>query len=359
MIATPRLRPRRKFTKHSPLSRLRGGWCLVLLVGLAASCWASPVVAQAPHRLHSVLAQQLGFLDFRVSMGRLRVTTDDPTRNFTTSSRQNDRQEKLSVEFQADIVSLTYSLTTPTTASSVRAVDSHEFIVRIDPVSDSKVEPLLFIQPADGLLQLTVGGGEQQREVRAPSIWQLYLAEHEVCQQRLFPLLELMRPNWQLIATAKEIEQKLRGWSQQLGAVDPNSIERLIDDLGSTSFVTRRAAERSLVELGPTIVPQLRRTGREHLDNEQRRRIRQILDELGNLEEADSSRGAPVWLSCDPRTWAALLHRDDLATRELALAQLQTLLHRKVSFDPQADAAARRAQLQKLEATWDAPPLAK
>ena len=114
-----------------------------------------------------------------------------------------------------------------------------------------------------------------------------------------------------------------------------------------------------LFRSGPTIVPQLRRTAHDHLDNEQRRRIRQILNELGNLEEADSARGAPVWLSCDPRTWAALLQRDDLATRELALQRLQTLLHRTVLFDPHADAAARHAQLQKLEATWDATPSSK
>jgi len=52
----------------------------------------------------------------------------------------------------------------------------------------------------------------------------------------------------------------------------------------------------------------------------------------------------------DPEVWLALLARPEEPTRRLAAAHLAKLLGQPISFDPAADAARRKRQIEQLRA---------
>jgi hypothetical protein len=296
------------------------------------------------HQMHPLLQSQLRFLQFRVVMGRIEVTTDDPIRNFGTSSKQGETTERLSIEFGTDTLSLDYTLSMPQGDFSVRVVDSREVIVRKNPAPGQKQLPVLFVQPREGLMQLIVGSGETAREVRAHSLWQIMLAEPEICRTELTPLLQLLRPTWKLHDTFAELETSLVTWNAPSSAISGEAIQTLVTDLGGETFAEREMAERQLTAVGSQVVTWLRRLDLANLDAEQRFRIRRIMDDFGDAQTEDTSNFAVRWLAVDPQTWALLLNRDDMKLRQLALEKLTKLVNRPIQFDPTADDTTRQKQ---------------
>ena len=318
---------------------------------LSLGHWRNVAWAQVEfqHTLHPLLANQVRFLESRVSMGRVAVTTNDPIRNFKTEARLGDKHERLSIDFAGTKISLDYALTTPDCQYSIRVVDSHEVIVHRNPFPGSKQLPLMFVQPVEGRLQLLIGSGPQQREIQAGTLWHLILADRELCRRELIPLLELLRPTWQLTNTVIDIEAKLSQWGIPVLSVTPAKVRELIDTLGSDAFAEREAAERRLAAIGPSVMPWLRRRDPLKLDAEQRDRIRKIADVLGDAEAEDSAKGAALWLANDPETLVLLLQRDDIKLRRVAVERLEKLLGRPIAFDIDADESTRTAQAKAIE----------
>ncbi len=334
----------------------RRAWIMLAAGHVTVAAVTTPVAAQAPfrHQVNALVQSQLRFLEMRVVMGRIEITTDDPIRNFSTQSKQGENSERLSIEFAPPTLSLEYTLNTPQDDFSIRVVDSREVIVRRNPGPGQKALPFLFVQPHEGVIQLIVGSGETAREVRAQSLWQIALAEPDIFRQELAPLLHLLRPNWRLIPTADEIETTLTSWNAPATVVSDQVIDTLVNDLGANEFSVREEAERRLLAVGSQAIPWLRRLDLARLDPEQRARVRRIVGELGDAEPEDTSRGVVRWLAVDPQTWLLLLNRDDAKLRQLAYDKLSRQLNRPLEFDPQADAETRQKQLAALRKSLEA-----
>ncbi|MBL8825625.1 MAG: hypothetical protein JNM18_01480 [Planctomycetaceae bacterium] len=331
-------------------------WIVSAAGVLTSAAWASKAGAQSPlkHQVNPLVQSQLRFLEMRVVMGRIEITTDDPIRNFSTQSKQGENSERLSIEFAPQTLSLDYVLGTPQGDYSIRVVDSREVIVRRNPGPGQKALPVLLVQPQEGPLQLIVGTGETAREVRAHSLWQIALAEPEIFREEIAPMLHWLRPNWRLGITADEIETSLTSWNAPVAVVSEAVIDQFVSDLGANEFSVREEAERRLQAVGAQAVPWLRRLDLARLDAEQRARVRRVVGELGEAEEEDSSRGVVRWLAVDPQTWLLLLNRDDAKLRQLALDKLTRQLNRPIEFDPAADAETRQKQLAELRKSLEA-----
>ena len=61
--------------------------------------------------------------------------------------------------------------------------------------------------------------------------------------------------------------------------------------------------------------------------------------------EDDTAQQIASWMIADPEVWLALLARPEEPTRRLAAAQLAKLLGQPISFDPAADAARSKRQI--------------
>lgn len=322
---------------------------IAVVAGIGATALARSVSAQFGFRRQtSPLQSQLRFLQFRVAMGRIEVSTDDPIRNFTQTTKQGDTSERLAIEFAPNSLSLDYTQSNPQGDSSIRVVDSREVILRQNPAPGQKRQPVLFVQPAEGLIQLIVGSGAEAREVQAQSLWQIALGEPEIFRSAIVPLLQVLRPTWPVAANADAIESLLFTTHMPLVAVNESTIARLVDGLGSDAFAERETAERQLAAIGSAVVPRLRRLDLARLDPEQRARVRRIVDTLGDAEAEDTPSGVIHWLLVDPQTWLLLLTRDDVKLRQLAVERLSKLLNRPLAFDPAADAETRQRQWSAL-----------
>ena len=99
------------------------------------------------------------------------------------------------------------------------------------------------------------------------------------------------------------------------------------------------------------VVTFLQQLDPSRLDAEQQFRIRRITASLADSEGNDTPEQVAAWLAGDPSIWIAMLSRDDLATRKLAVRQLEALLGSPVSFDPAAEPAVRRIQIEQLRRT--------
>jgi RNA polymerase sigma factor (sigma-70 family) len=84
---------------------------------------------------------------------------------------------------------------------------------------------------------------------------------------------------WVLVAAAEQAAPFLAKHLHPVPRPDAKSVDRLLADLNSDEFVTRRKATEELGELGDTIIPHLRRALEGKPALEMRRRVQQLLDQ--------------------------------------------------------------------------------
>jgi hypothetical protein len=214
---------------------------------------------------------------------------------------------------------------------------------------------LYFVQPQGKPVILAVRQADAPRLLEGDGLWHLYLADPALVTRELFPLLELMRPSWPLAATGEQIERALLSGAVQPRSSDTGRWKELVDQLGSTQFSEREAAERQLLRAGPRVLPFLRQLDASQLDAEQAARIARLRAELAIDYEDNVDRVANA-LQADMSVWLSLAVRDDVNRRRLARTQLDLIVGSSVDFDPDADAETREAQLARLRARWLPPP---
>jgi hypothetical protein len=316
----------------------------------------SPLAAEDLPSMNAHIQSNLRYLRIRMTGGRIQFTTIDPTRSSNTSTRNDDRQERLSLSYDSGLVTMAYEMTTPATQITFNVTDGTEVIVRRQPQTGPGGTHVEFIQPAAGQLTLRVDEGEKRRLCRAETFWHLLLAEPELCREHLAPLLELVRPGWQLAQSAPLVEVAMRRKATLYEPRNRRELATLVAALGSDEYSRREAAERELRAGGQMILPFLRGVDRSRLDAEQSYRLRGIIGALGNEDAEDTADRVANWLAGDPRAWYSLLNRDDPALRLLAAQQLSRLLELPIKFDASADAAKRQAQVkviaEQIEQAW-------
>jgi hypothetical protein len=317
--------------------------CLALLGGFLSARDADAQVAQA-----NVVASQLRYVQVVVSGGRVEIKGYDSNRNISCTTNIGDRHERLQLHYDDELVSMDYQLTTPRWQVSYEIVAGNQVVLKREARSASDIVPLEFNQPAQGPLSLRIGDKEQGKTYTAPTFWHLLLEEPDVCRRELVPLLQLARPNWPLLQTAAGLEALLVKTDSARMPYDRQAMIQAVAELGDKQFSRRQAAQRRLCDTGQVILPFLRAVDQERLDPEQVYRLQAVMQTLLRDRAEDSPGRIAVWMAADPRTWLALLDREDESLRRLAARQLTRLLDTPIDFDPAGNEATRSAQVERL-----------
>lgn len=329
------------------MRRMIASWLAFILTFLLTPL-AEISAQDAPLEMSPNLRAQLRNIDFAVYTGRLDAYSQRQRRTTTGSAVRDQRQEKLAVNFKDGLPDLTYELSEPSLRLSLNVRDGRTFEIHRQPTGDALSARVEFQQPAKGPLHLVVVADGQQREVSGASLWHLLLADRQLCEVHLIPLLEILNPEWQLISTADEISLALSHWA----VTDHNDSRQqwllLVAGLASDEFAVRQQSDLQLRQAGMAVVPFLQRLNPSELDAEQWFRVRRILGSFQAVEAPDTPDRVVVWLTGDSQVWLSLLDSPELSQRELALAQLQVLLNRNLEFDPTAPLTTRNEQLESL-----------
>ncbi|NQT38769.1 MAG: hypothetical protein HQ581_14840 [Planctomycetes bacterium] len=344
------------------MSRSPVPWVVLGIVLLSGAS----VVGQPPPGYSTsgpvILPQRIrdGWLRTSIVSGRISVVG---TRSGTTSSSSSgtDRTERLKIQgartsgsaFSVPTVEYEFSDARRQIFIDISQINRVRF--RQSAKNNSDVVPLEFVQAPGKPLSLTVGTAPGQITLEAAGIWHLVLSHPKPCEEHLVPLLAMLRPGWDFLKAVAEVEEELLRIASSERVPDRRRWAALVEQLADQRFYRRETADRQLRESGRAVVVYLVQLDTKRLDAEQRFRVRRIILDLSSDEEDDSPHLVASWLAGDLKIWFALLSRDDDVTRRLAARQLTALLERPLAFDPDAEEATRRTQLEKLRAELFTP----
>jgi len=331
-------------------------------------CSIGEVSAAQPPRMNAGLAYMLGLFRLRVVAGRITVAGAMSLQTHKGEFKTNDRHERLELTQAGAATTFRYELTTPDAQLTWDLLFGNEIRIRRLPrraagqpteaagqeTGGANAELVVFGQPTEGPLTLSVGEGEQRKECRGVTLWHLFLAEPELCRNELAPLLQVMKPGWELVQRAQTIESLLLHSADIEGQPSRDVWLRLVTDLGHEKFSRRQSAERRLRLGGPEALPFLLSLDLDRLDSEQRFRIRAIVRSSALKEVEEGTDGVDTLdqivrpLRADPIVWIELLRRDDERNRRIAARQLSLLLNEIIDFDPTAEDVPRKKQIDAL-----------
>lgn len=324
-----------------------------ILVLLALGVVAVPRSADAQRRHPQLrwLRYAQSQLQFSIRSGRIVVTALRSSR-FTSpwSTDSQGRKEQMTIQYshQTGSCSLSYHLFTPEEKLSITAGTDGRVAIRRKPGSKGKTVPSEFLQEPSRPLMLTFGKDAEKRSIKAPTIWHLLLAHRDACKRYVLPSFELLHPNWKLLDQADQVEKELLAAARSGKLPDRKRWAELVDQLGDPRFARREAADRQLRALGRPVVAHLRSLDRDKLDAEQQYRIHRIIRSLTSTLGDESAGQVANTMLGDPTIWLILLGRDSKATRQTAARHIERLLDGPIDFDPAADPATRKRQIEAL-----------
>lgn len=255
-------------------------------------------------------------------------------------------RENLSVQLRGGLLVLNYVAHEPHQRRELRIEDDGTLRIThtqtVDPPREVSLQ-----QPLTGRLTLQVTSGGAQQQTSAPSLWHLLLAEPELCAQHLTPLLESLKTDWRLTEQAENLRETLLAAAGSDVLAERAQWTAWVQQLASSDFQQRQAAERALRGVGQPVIAWLARLEVDDLDSEQRQRIRRISSSLADASRDTPPRVAP-WLIDDKAVWLAIIARGELDERIAAADHLSKLCRRTIPFDPHAPQDQRRLQMAEL-----------
>lgn len=325
------------------------------LVAALAAFSAAALLAQAQEAPPDSIAQgnllqQVKWLRLEVAGGRIVPRSDRCTQSrlSTESSASGESRQTLNLEAQANSLIVRYEAVDADSRLLLEFTERGQLSITRTSLAKQAQPEVCYLQPPCGKVALSIGG-TKPRTVVADDLWQLLVAERELCAAHLLPVLAAVRPNWRLDEQVNQLEAAL---IERAGAdvlAERRQWQRWIDDLAGSDFSVRQNADRALRDAGQPVLAFLRALDPSELDGEQRRRIRTILHDLPD-GSPDSPQRTAAWLAGDKRVWLALMARGELDQRVSAAEHLSKLCRRPLPFDPQGTAEARQAQLAELSA---------
>jgi hypothetical protein len=324
----------------------------IALVGCTvfALAWTAEAFGQGavlpPISPSKINAGRLRCVQYGMVAGRVVISSAYQGTNMTFGPEQVDRrQERLQIQINPEQINLRYELSGRDDRFSITLAERNQLSIR--RASSQPKYSLHFEQHPDALLSLVVDAPDTKCTITAESFWHLYLAEPEVVRRHLVPLLEVLHPSWQLASLGAAIEESLVQLAQGSRQFVVRRWTSLVDDLASPQFATRQSAQRALFDAGPVVVPFLQKLDRSRLDAEQASRIRALVETL-SVDYEDTTDRVATWLGGDVRVWLSLLSRGESLKRRTAKQQLDLLVGSPVDFDPDAEEAVRKSQIDRL-----------
>jgi hypothetical protein len=290
----------------------------------------------------------LRMFQLRVAAGRISAIGPVSHQNLTANARDGLRRERLSIDLAGGLPTVTYERRTPDERMSFEIVRGNIVTIQVIPRSTDDHPTVVFVQPSEGPLTLTVSINDRTATYDGPSLWHLLLLEPDACREHLIPLLETMRPNWQIGPQAEWIESALCHDNSSQVAVNRPAWQQSLAAMASDRYLDRERAEQQLRGAGPVVIPFLRAQERSRLDAEQLFRIRRIMRSLASDGDEDTPDRVMPWLTGDPRIWYGLLQRDSAKVRRTAANRIARLLDAAIQFNPDGTPEERKRQLAQM-----------
>ncbi len=323
---------------------------LVAVLGGLASLAAAQPPDEVPLLRQCVQSDSPSFR-FKMVDGRLALTCSGFPLLRTHNAYGLGRREIMNLGGENGLPTLHYERTTPNEQLIVRiATASCKASIARLPRGKSTFAALEFQQSPDDKTMLTLGTGDHRRVLRAANLWQLAIEQPKECREDLFPVLELLRPDWKLSETADRVEASLLARAGEEENAARARWAPLVAQLGDEQFSKREAADRALRAGAASALNYLRRLDFNQLDAEQQFRIRRIIRKLSARSEDDSAETVAASLFYDGEVWLALLARPEKATRQAAARRLTTRLGRPINVDPAAEPGTQQAKRERLRA---------
>ena len=266
------------------------------------------------------------------------------------STDSQGRKEQLTIQHDhfSDEASLAYQRVSPDEKLAVSAATNGRVAIQREPGERGKIVPSEFVQPPAGPLTLTFGKDGEKTTIQTPTIWHLLLAHRETCERYVLPNLMILQPDWKLAEQADQLEKELLRTAREEKLPDRGEWAELVEQLGDEHYARRESADRRLRALGRPVIGYLRSLDRKTLDAEQQYRVHRIIQSLADALNEESTRETALDLLTDRTIWLTLMERDAETTRQTAAKHLEQLLERPIAFDPAADEATRRRQVDAL-----------
>ena len=326
------------------------GW---VLLGWAVAGGQQPPIAP--------MLQQLvtGRVPLAIVSGRVVNPVGWPPGRGSSQSGYPGTQEELSYSGGGSIGSFRYRRTGPQGELSVELDSEGRFHFLRNEKERTAAGPVDLVQAPGEPVLLTVGPAGRQQAYRAATLWHLAVTEPEVCRRHVYPVLETMRPQWQLARKAAQVETLLVKHAAEDRQAERQQWADLVAELAGDQPAKREAAERRLRAGGTAALAYLGQLDLADLEAEQQLRIRRILRSAPRHKTDRSPPGqktddAPEQvarlLADDPSIWLALLGRPDPAVRRAAAKRLGTLLGEPLQIDPAADPASQGPARDALRA---------
>jgi hypothetical protein len=329
------------------MAPVRTNLLAAVLIGLASVVAAQP--PEAVPRLRQFTQGNPPFLRFRIAEGRIAMACRGLTNYQSQNAIGPGRKEAINIGTESGHPTLHYERTSPNEQFTLDVTGSSGkvSISRI-PSGKSKFDAVEFRQSRSGKTTLTLGAGDHRRVFQAAALWQLAILHPKECQEQLFPLLELLRPDWKIAATVGSVEKSLVAHAREDSTADRKRWAALVEQLGNDQFTKREAADRALRVGAASALNYLRQLDFDRLDAEQQFRVRRIIARLAGRSEDDSADAVGASLVRNPAIWLALLDRPDVATRQTAVRQLTALLGGPVDIDPAAEPKTQESKREQL-----------
>lgn len=299
--------------------------------------------------LSKTMRSQSRYLRFAVVDGRVRLQWTRLVQ-MNSSSSSDSMKESFRVRNQNGRLHLTYERTAKDESLKVSVSgDGDAVSISRAPRGQSAIVPVEYRQDPREKITFSVGDGDRKQTFSADGLWQLLIIRRKECEEHLLPLLEVLRPDWEIAETAAGIEVKLlHGASEKIAK--RRRWDSLVEQLGDERFAKREAADRTLRADGSAAIGYLRQLDFDRLDAEQQFRIRRILEALDEEDKDDSAEEVAERLAGDSAVWLALLARPEPESRKTAARQLTLLLGGPIDVDPAADPDTQKQQREQLRA---------
>ena len=297
------------------------------------------------------LLSRTAWCRLEIVAGRIQLVEPRLGHKAAVTAESPDGHAKEVLSFNAtdvDSASVRYEYLDEREQWSVDIEASGHVLIQRRPRNEGTAASVQYRQPRSGAVSVVVEHGNETRQLAAADLWRLMLADPELCNRHLHPVLESLRPDWRLAELGQQVEQTLLSQAAANGLLDRDHLDRLILQLGDREFHRRQAAERQLRELGQRAASHLNRVDPGNLNAEQRFRLLRIQQSL-QVRDGDTPLRVAAWLIDDPATWVSLLDRDEQSRRIVAARHLETLLGRPLDFDALAAVPQRAQQLARLK----------
>jgi len=331
------------------MAPIRTNLLAAVLIGLASVAAAQP--PEEVPRLRQFTQGNPAFLRFRIVEGRVTFGCRNLTNFQSQNSYGDGRKEAINLGNENGRPTLRYERTTSKEQLIINAAASSDKVsISRTPRGASSVAAVEFQQSPNEKITLTLGTGDRRQVFRAADLWRLAIAQPKECKEHLFPLLDLLRPDWKIAAIVARVETSLLARARENVTSHRARWAALVEQLGDDQFAKREAADRALRAGAASALGYLRQLDFDRLDAEQQFRVRRIIGALGGKSEDDSTEEVAASLARDCTVWLALLGRPEAATRQTAARQLAALLGEPIDVDPAAEPETQKAKREKLRA---------